>query len=342
METTKGPAVRLRANIALVLLLFLAAAVCRKPACAQTAGSRYALLVGGLGGTPEYTSQFATYLNDTRAILVDRYGFAPDDVVVLAEQTIADRPFVNGVASADEIRAHISRLDSRITRDDHLYVILFGHGSFDGTNASLNIPRRDLEDAEYARLLEEIDAGRLIFINTASASGPFAAALSGRDRIIITATASGTERDETVFPRHFVEALRSVDADLDKNGALSVREAFVYAARQTTQSFENSGRLATEHAQLDDDGDGGPSRLEDVENGREGNLAAVTYFLPPRAGTSISEDALPLVREKEGIEREIAELKGRKERLSEEAYYAELETLFVRLARLNEQLDGTE
>lgn len=342
METKKGPAVRLRANIALVLLLVLAAAVCLKPACAQTAGSRYALLVGGLGGTPEYTNQFATYLNDTRALLVDRYGFAPNNVVVLAEQAVADRPFVDGVSSADEIRAHTSRLGRQITSDDHLYVVLFGHGSFDGTNASLNIPRRDLDHAEYARVLDEIDAGRVIFINTASASGPFAAALSGRDRIVITATASGTERDETVFPSQFVDGLRSVDADLDKNGTLSVREAFLYAARQTAQSFENAGRLATEHAQLDDDGDGSPSRLEDIENGREGNLAAVTYFLPPRAGTSISEDALPLVREKEGIEQEIAELKGRKERLSEEAYYAELETLFVRLAQLNEQLDGTE
>lgn len=327
-------------SVMLPALLLVSSVAAVDEASAQSAGARYAVLIGGLGGTPEYTQRFGTYLSETRSLLVDRHDFPPDHVFVLAEQAIADRPYVDGLSSAEGIREYIAMLRRRVTPDDHVYLVLFGHGSYDGTNARLNIPRADLDDAEYADLIADLPAGRIVVVNTASASGPFASALSGPNRIVITATASGTERDETVFPSTFIEALRSPEADLDKNGGLSVREAFVFAAREAARSFESAGQLATEHAQLDDDGDGNPSRLDAVEAGDEGDFAALTYIRPPDAQMAVSEAALPILREKEGIEQEIAQLKGRKERMSEDAYYAELESLFVRLALLNEQLDA--
>lgn len=328
--------------LVLLLLAFGQAPDARAQADASgMAGERHAVIIGGLGGNPAYTETFGAYLRDTRSALVDRAGFDENNVLVLAEQAIDDDPIVDGVSTAEAIRAHFTKLAERMTADDHLYVILYGHGSFDGANARLNIPRRDLDDFDYAALLDRISAGRVVFVNTASASGPFAAALSAPERIVITATASGTERDETIFPQFFVEALRNPDADLDKNGGLSVLEAFTYAAQRTGRHYEEAGQLATEHPQLEDNADGSASRV-DALDGEDGNLASITYIIPRTDLASVSAAARPLLQEKEALERTIAETKNRKAEMTEEAYYGELEELFVRLARLNERMEAVQ
>ena len=325
-----------RAGLALALFLLLA---WTELARGQEAGTRHVLIVGGLGGSATYTERFESYLRETRTQFVDQFGVPADQVWVLGEPGIQERPFVDGASTADNIRAHLTRLRQRVTPDDHVYVILFGHGSFDGTHARLNIPRRDLNEADYAALLDGLEAGRIVFVNTTSASGPYASALSGSDRIVITATATGTERDETLFPRYFIEALRSPNADLDKNGGLSVRELFVYTTEQVARSFEQVGQLATEHALLDDSGDGTPTRFDELDGAQDGELAAFTYLQPPRAAAVASDAALPFLRRKEALERDIARLKSEKATMDEDTYYAELETLFVQLARLNEQIE---
>lgn len=317
---------------------FVLALSCVVPAGAQDGGSSYALLVGGLGGTPAYTETFSGYLLATRRALVERHGFADDHITVLAEPAVAGEAFVDGPSTAEALREHFAALGDRVTAADHVVIVLFGHGSYDGTHASLNIPRRDLQATDFAALVGTLPAGRVVFVNTTSASGPFAEAVSGPDRVVLTATRTGTQRDETVFPRFFVEALTSPDADLDKDGRLSVREAFTFATRQAAASFDAEGLLATEHALLEDTGDGRAARLDELDANGEGALAAVTYFARRPPALAAGADGT-LLGERERLERDIAEVKARKADLAEDDYYARLEDLFVQLARLNDRLE---
>jgi len=326
-------------SLRLVTLVVLAVLLPAQFSNAQDAGTRYALLVGGLGGNPDYTERFGNYLRDTRAVLVDRYGIPGEQVRVLGENALVDHPYVDAESTSENIVSYFDQLSREVTPDDHLYVILFGHGSFDGTHAQLNIPRRDLNDEEYGALLEDLNAGRIIFINTASASGPFAQALSAPERIIITATATGTQRDETVFPRFLIEALQSIEADIDKSGGLSVLELFQFAGGEVARSFDAGGQLATEHAVLEDNGDGEGTRYDEVAASADGALASITFLRPPDEVASIDEADRPLLREREALQRSIAGLKNRKADLDDETYYAELETLLVQLAELNERLE---
>lgn len=326
-------------TIAMVLLFLL---VATNLAAAQ---DRYAVLIGGLGGSPEYTDQYRQYLFETHRALTETFGFPSANVTVLAEQSISDQPFVADVSTAENIRARFGTLAGKVAGNDHVYVILFGHGSYDGEHAQLNIPRRDLNDIDYADLVGSLNAGRIVFINTASASAPFVEALSAPDRIVITATRAGTQRNETVFPTYLVEAFTSPSADLDKDGTLSVRELFQYAAEATARSYEASGHLATEHALLEDTGDAEGYRVEELDEAGEGNLAAITTLR--RGGAAIASLSAeeraalgPLLQEKEAIERDIAVVKSRKSDLGEDVYYAQLETLFVQLARLNDRIEA--
>ena len=72
--------------------------------------------------------------------------------------------------------------------------------------------------------------------------------------MIITATKSAFERNESHFAQFFVDALTKDVADTDKDGRVSLLEAFRYAVVETKRLYENDTRLQTEHAQLDDMG----------------------------------------------------------------------------------------
>lgn len=330
---------------AMLSTLWVIASTLTTSACAQES-SRHALLIAGLGGTPEYTSQYHTWLYDTRKALVDRFMFAPEDIMVLADSPSAEESFIDDISSAENINAAFARLASGVTTRDDVYIILFGHGSYDGRNAMLNIPRQDIKDADYALLVDTIEANSIVFINTASCSGPFINHLSAPNRIVITATRSATERNATIFPEFFVEALKSEDSDRDKSGDLSILEIFHYASERTARWYSDSNHLATEHPIMDDNGDRrGYMAMELAQNG-EGDYAGATYLIDRTqamatmiAGSDDNELA-GLFEEQLLINQSIARLKSDKSKYPETEYYSMLEPLFVRLARITGEIEN--
>ena len=220
--------------------------------------------------------------------------------------------------------------------------MLFGHGGYEGGVARLNIPRRDLSQNDFADLLGSIDARRLVFINTASASAPFIEALADEGRIIITATRTGTQTNETLFPQYLVESLTNPGTDRDKDSRISIAEIFAYAAEKTDQWYEDNGHLATENALISDNGSTEGSRIDDLEESGTGQVAAFTYLSPGEATLLAAGADRPelanWLEEKNQIELDIAALKAQKAELNVEDYYAALEVLFVRLAKGNEQM----
>ncbi|HYW71347.1 MAG TPA: hypothetical protein VE961_09945, partial [Pyrinomonadaceae bacterium] len=182
-------------------------------------------------------------------------------------------------------------------------------------------------------LLSALPANRIVIFNMASASGEFIKPLSGKGRIIVTATRSGQENNATRFAEYFLAALKANDADADQDGHISVLEAFNYANRLTAEFYTRAGRLATEHALLEDNGDGvGHQKME----GGDGLLARTTYIdslsiTQAAANASIAK----LMRDRTRLEGEIAQLIGQKSNMAEAQYESELERLFVELAKVN-------
>ena len=76
-----------------------------------------------------------------------------------------------------------------------------------------------------------------------------------------------------MFPRFFVEAFAADVADLDKDGRISVLEAYNYASREVKRFYEDEGRMLTETSQLEDNGDGVPSNVLQAGIGVDGELA---------------------------------------------------------------------
>ena len=136
-----------------------------------------------------------------------------------------------------------------------LWLILIGHGTFDGKEARFNLRGPDVTGRDLAQWLKPFERP-LTIIDTAAANAPFLTQLSASNRVILTATRSGREQNFAHFGQFLATAIADPQADLDKDGQVSLFEAFLIAARQTAEAYKVQGRLLTEHALIDDNGDG--------------------------------------------------------------------------------------
>jgi hypothetical protein len=327
-----GPAV-----VALALIIQAPALLAPAPARAiQTSvGRTQMVIVSGLGGEPQYAEQFHEWAIALDDAARTTHGLPASAVTVLTEDPARDPTRIQAKSTKDNVQRIFGEIAAGAAPDDQLFVVLIGHGSSRGDEAKINLPGPDMTAADFAVLLDAWPGGRIVFVNTTSASGGFVEALAGSDRVIVTATRSGYERNRAVFGRFFVEAYAEGGSDTDKDGRLSVLEAFVFANSEVARAYEAGNTLQTEHAVLDDDGDGEGSRAPAASEG-DGGLAAATFLGPRGGATAVAASSdprlAPLYERQARIDEQIAALRGRKDSMNEEAYDRALEDLLVDLA----------
>jgi len=310
-----------KAAFLILLLLFATAASAQQK---RADPNKFALIIDGAGGDPAYAKQFEEWTAELKSALSDRYGFGDQQTTVLPH------------ATAEDVKRTFGQLKSQLDTNNVLFVFLIGHGSFDGKESKFNLVGPDLAASDYNALLSALPTRRMVVFNMSSASGEFVKSLSAKGRIVITATRNGQESNATRFTGFFIAALNANDADTDQDGHISVLEAFVYANRLTADFYTRAGRLATEHALLEDNGDG--VGHEKAEAG-EGLLARATYL----DSLSIDEAAANaatgrLMKERTRLEGEIEQLIARKQNMLVNEYEATLERLFIELAKVNRSI----
>jgi len=312
-----------RRLVAALLLLLL-------PATASAA-ERYAVIISGAAGGEKYAEQQQAWRAQLATALSTRFAFPSDNIVLLDEESTG-----SSRSDAVNVRRVLGDLRRRLTRDDTLLIVLLGHGTFDGADAKFNLAGPDLSAGEWKAMLDGIP-GRLVLVNTTESSFPFIEELSQRGRVIITATDSVAQRFATVFPEHFVRVLSEPAADLDKNGRLSIWEAFTAASAGVKAYYEQRGQLSTERPLLDDDGDRKGREAE--APGEDGTLARSLYLDEPAAPAVTGGAArAALEQERASLEAQLEALKSRKDAMPEAEYQAELEQLLVQLAKVTRQI----
>jgi len=273
------------------------------------------LVVSGLGGDPDYEHRFAEWNTQLTKELRQLAG-GDERVVSLA----------GAQATAAGIEKAVAQLAQHSQRDDTLIVVLIGHGTFFGDEYRFNIPGPDLTGAQLKALFDKLPAERQLIVNTTSASGAVAEAWKRNGRIVITATRSGGERNATRFAQQFIEALSGDKADRDKDQVVTVAEAFAWANAAVADSFKSDAAIATEHARLEG---ADPARFALARFGR-----AAQHAEDPQL--------LALQQRQQALEQELAAVKSRKSGLPEDTYYAQLEPVLVRIARLGDEVETRE
>ncbi len=296
------------------------------------AQERYALIVSGASGGPDYAEAYDTWRSDLTLTLRHRLQLPDDHLFVLSEQPGKGED----LASSDGVERATTALRERLSREDTLLVVLMGHGTFDGVDAKFNLVGPDLKASDWDRLLRPLP-GRLVFVDTTAASAPFVERLARPGRVLVSATDSAAQRYDTIFPEFFAKAFDDQASDLDKNGRVSIWEAFTYVSAGVRDWYEQRGRLSTERPVLDDDGDG--RGREAGAPGSDGDLARTVYLDPDFDPAAADDPALRLLLERRSaLEARLEELKARKAEADEETYQRDLEALLVELARVSRDI----
>ncbi len=305
-------------------------------------GQSILVVITGIGGEPHYTERFHTWAATLMDAAVDRFGLADSNVVYLAAAPELAPERTRGRSTKDVVVATLSGLADSLPPDSQIFIVVIGHGSYRNGVSKINLPGPDLTSVEVAALLDAFGDRPLVFANLTSASGEFVEALSGTNRVIITATKSGMERNASLFGQFFVAAFVGSEADANNDQRLSILEAFTYANVEVARAYEREQKLLSEHAVLDDNGDGkgSPEPGVDVEDGR---LAAVMMLSgvsrTTAAGVSSSDSVTArLYGDKARLEQGITDLRRRKETLTLEEYEDQLEELLVALAAVNRDI----
>lgn len=231
-----------------------------------------------------------------------------------------------------------------------LWVVLIGHGTFDGNDAKFNLRGPDVSAAELNDWLEPFHRPTAI-INCASASGPFINALSASNRVVLSATQSGYEYDYARFGKYLAEAMQRRIDDLDKDEQVSLLEAFLAASDRTREFYDSQARLATEHALIDDNADGlgtpgawfrGIHAIHRAQDDAELDGArAAQWILVP---SPFEQDMPPeLRRQRDELEGQLAAIRERREEYTDQdAYLEAIEPVLTELALLYEELESGE
>jgi hypothetical protein len=306
------------ANVGVITVVLLLICAFAAQAAAQ---ETHLVVITGVGGDEEHTKAFHHWATAMIDAARKKDGLADTNITYLSEKPDLDASLIKGRSSRESVEKTLTDLAARARPNDAVFLLLIGHGSFDGRQAAFNLPGPDLTPADFARLLGKFASQRVAFVNTASSSGAFLPVVAGPGRVVVTATKTGGERNETRFPEYFVGAFNDDTADRDRNGRVSIAEAFDYAKAHVTKTFEQQGLLLSEHATLDD--------------GANGSLAAGLFLAPAQGALKVdtNDPAIrALVEERDAIERQIAALRLLKPSMDAAHYDAQMEKLLTELA----------
>jgi hypothetical protein len=328
--------------------LLVTACVCTALGAAPASAQQtHALVVAGLGGAAQYRQSFLDWSVELQTALVQKHGLPPVNVTVLAETPEASPSIADRSTRANVMKV-LGEIAQRAGPQDRLLVVLIGHGTTAGGETRFNLPGPDLTPGDFAAGLVAFPTQTLALVHTGSGSGAFVEPLSGPNRIIVTATRSARELNATEFARFFVEAVTGDGADLDKDRRVSLLEAFEYANLEVARYYDEENELLTEHAVLDDNGDGEGSRRP-IRDGEDGPLAATFHFasgaVAATGGLAPATDdpvLAQLFQDRVEINDRIGELRGRRDSMRPDAYEDALEELLVELALKNREIRAHE
>ncbi len=311
-------------------------AICTALVLAAQADDRQCvMIVVGARGADQYSEQFDAWARRWSEA-AERAQASLIEVGRGAEQDLSDK---------QQLRQHLEAAPKASWST--LWIVLIGHGTFDGRSAKFNLRGPDISAEELAQWLSAWQRP-LAIINCASSSAPFINRLSGPNRVVVTATKSGYEVNYARFGDYLSKAIGDPSADLDKDEQTSLLEAYLAADARVAEFYSQLARLATEHALVDDNGDAlgtpaswfrGVRAIRTPKDGADpdGTLANQFHLIPngqERAMTAAMRSS------RDALERQVANLRESKGTLAEEEYYEQLEPLLLQLARLYQDLEG--
>ncbi|MFH1743323.1 MAG: hypothetical protein ABIH23_30320 [bacterium] len=239
-----------------VVCVWLASAVYGEEAPDRSAASNtHMLVVGGVHKDSEEMSaqdELLAQLLDTLAVTSMRsfHLLAPPD---------SSLPNVSNQSTRENIKTTIDALTSSVRPSDSFVFYYLGQANIVDEQLRFNLRGPDITHGELASWIGGIHSATTVVILDCPGAGRAIERLAGPGRIIIC-SARSDQPYTTHFSEFFITALANVESDANRDGRISLLEAFQSASQKVDQLYRDEELLRSENSLLEDDGDGVPSQ----------------------------------------------------------------------------------
>jgi hypothetical protein len=231
--------------------------------------NRWMIVLCSLGGDEEHEERLTEAVNRVVASAEPVFGVQPDHMRVL----ISGAEMAKKVAGAKACdRGSIAELATELAKStdsqSQLFFFVLGHSHLEGRKCQFNISGPDIDQLDYASLFASLPGKEQIHWIGLPASGYWIKPLSGANRTILVATEPDMEITATEMPYALGAVLagtaeHSALEDIDGDGKLTLMDLYLAVNIEVHQSFVTQDYLPTEHAQLDDNGDGRGTEVQE-------------------------------------------------------------------------------
>ena len=234
---------------------------------------KYALVISGESNDAQHYTWFKDSSQQAYKLLI-KNGYKPEDVYYLFEG--ANEPDVDYESTLKNLETAVLEINKKSTEKDDLVFIFIGHGGFNGQNSSYALADTNIKDDKLAAMFSILKRNKLTIVFSPCNTGGFVNDLSGPNTVFISSTRP-EESNRAAFIEPFLSSFDG-SGDVNKDGKVSFAEAFNFASKSVKDQYaSNHWGTLTEHAQLDDNGDG-VSHETPIPNGQDGALAEETFL----------------------------------------------------------------
>lgn len=227
---------------------------------------RWVLIACGLPGDDEHRVRLTKACRQLISGAETTLGASPEQIRILAgdetmKNDLANEAIDVGICTKETMPATLSELGGLAQRRDGCWVFLLGHSHLYGLESKFNVAGPDFHQAEFAQWAEAIQCQEQVFWVTMPVSGFWIKPLSNDTRVIVSATEADAEFTGTEMPYALASHLAGSGdyyqlEDVDEDRSLSLLDLYLSVNLEIDATFKTLDRLQTEHAQLEDNGDG--------------------------------------------------------------------------------------
>ena len=241
----------------------------------------HALIVTGINKDAKDRQAKDKALVDLSSFLLNNASIRRDRLVLLANSRSLTAS-ASDVSTAENLRKRLDAFAVAVNPADRFIFYYVGLANVVGEQLRLNLPGADISEEQLAGWLKSIKASSILVVLDCPGAGLAVKALAGEGRIVI-AGCTADQPYSTRFSAYFVPALGDNDSDTDKDGKISLLEAFTYTSKQLDSFYRGMGLLRTETPLLEDNGDGEPSDEPwRFKQDKTDGAAASRFFLSKR------------------------------------------------------------
>ena len=241
-------------------------------AVADSSAKRWLLLCCGLPGDDDHRQKMTEACRKIISASEPVLGVAPDHLRFLAgdddmHSELSELTQQSDICTSETVQTALKMLADSIPPDDSCWVIVIGHAHLYGARSQYNVMDKDFDQKQFGEWASQLICKEQVFWLTTPVSGFWIRPRKSDNRIVISATEADLEFTGTEMPYALADVLagdaeHSSLTDIDQDGEVSLLDLYLATNLEIDGRFKALERLQTEHAQLDDNGDGRGSEVQ--------------------------------------------------------------------------------